>query len=425
VSYKVSHYFQCFEGREDEPAVAMHGRTGGIYTFGKSVLPALKEILAQPDASPRGELFDFLVREEVLVDSNTDELDEIKALHRAGRASKHELYVTYSMTNACNFRCTYCYQEHKKQVLAGDALEKTYRYIERELAEYESLRVHWFGGEPLLRLKSVLNSSAALIEICRKMQKPYSAAVTTNGSLFTAETARSLKAVGVEQVAFTLDGARPVHDATRLRKNGSGSYEAVMQAMRIAVDEGYSVFVRVNLNKKAEASFADLLDDIRRRGLGPDQIGIYIAEMKQHSNSMALGGLYYLSVAEYAQSFIDALKVMKEFGYPMPKLSPLEVNCSFDKPSSVLFGVDGNLYHCTTGTDRALGELDESGAIVHEDARRRRIHSREPWDDPHCATCKSLPTCMGGCAHLDEEGKTKCNPEGFVIEQLLRLNLPT
>ena len=306
------------------------------------------------------------MREQVLIDASADELDDIKALHRAGRASKHELYVTYSMTNACNFRCTYCYQEHKKDVLAGDALEKTYRYIERELPVYESLRIHWFGGEPLLRLKNVLDSSAALIEICRKMQKRYSAAITTNGSLFTVPTARSLRAVGVEQVQFTLDGARPVHDTTRLRKNGSGSYEAVMQAIRVAVDEGYSVFVRVNLNKKAEGSFADLLDDIRSRGLGPDQIGIYITEMKQHANSMALTGMYYPSVAEYAQSFIDTLKVMKEFGYPIPKLSPLEVNCSFDKPSTVLFGVDGNLYHCTTGTDRALGQLDESGAIVHE-----------------------------------------------------------
>jgi hypothetical protein len=30
---------------------------------------------------------------------------------------------------------------------------------------------------------------------------------------------------------------------------------------------------------------------------------------------------------------------------------------------------------------------------------------------------------MGGCAYLDEEGKVKCNPEGFVIEELLRLKL--
>jgi len=370
-------------------------------------------------------LFEFFVQEQIVIDANIDELDLIKEVHRTGRCSTEELYVTYSLTNACNFRCTYCYQEHKKDVLDRESIRKTFRYIESHLPLYKSLRVHWFGGEPLLRLKSLLEASEELTDICARLGKAYSAGITSNGSLFSVTAARALRKAGVEQIQLTLDGALPVHNTTRITKNGSGSYDAVMRAIEVAVDEGFSTFLRINLSKKAASTLRDLLADIKARGWGPDDLNIYITEMKQHTNSLGDNSLYFPSVPKYAESFIEALRVLKEFGYPVPKLAPVDVNCTFDKPSSVLFGVDGNLYHCTTGTDRAMGELDESDSLSRENDRRRAIHSREPWDDPDCASCRNLPTCMGGCAYLDEEGHTKCNPEGFVVEQLLRLSLST
>lgn len=424
MKYKRSYYFLLFDGRGDEPAVAINTRTGGTYAFSQAVLPEIKRLLQNPNAGNEGKLFQFLLDEHIIIPEELDELEQIKQFHRAGRHSKDELYVTYSMTNACNFRCRYCYQEHKKDVLDGKSIKKTFGYIRQHLPDFNSLRVHWFGGEPLLRLRSIEEASRELLRICEEHGKPYTSGITTNGSLLTKDAALRLLRCCVSQIQITFDGARSIHDDTRLKKNGGGSYDAVMNGLAVAIEAGFFIFIRVNLSKKSEANLEELLLDFHRRGWGPKEFTIYINEMKQHSNSLPSDSLYFPSVANYAESFVEALQTLKRFGYPIPRIAPVDVNCIFDKPSSVLFGVDGNLYHCTTGTDRALGTLGEFGDIVVEGERRKAIHSREPWDDLHCASCTSLPTCMGGCAYLDEEGKVKCNPEGFVIEKLLRLRLP-
>jgi len=339
--------------------------------------------------------------------------------------SGNQQYITYSLTNACNFRCSYCYQEHSKNALDEKNFEKTFLYVERELKNYDRLMVHWFGGEPLLRLKWLTSASERLTRICEQLGKPYYAGITTNGSLFSKQTASLLKKNGVKQVQFSLDGEQEIHNTLRLHKNGKGTYESVMTAIQNAIDEEFTIFLRINLSLRAVGAFEDLVADLKQRGFDESKLFVYINEMKQHSNSMNGGGIYFQSVAEYAEDFVRCLRVLKRHGYSLPRIEPVDVNCAFDKPSSVLFGVDGNLYHCTTGTDRALGELNVNGELAASSSRRDAIHSREPWDDPHCTNCKSLPTCMGGCAYLDEEGKTKCNPEGFVVEQLLRTHLNT
>jgi uncharacterized protein len=422
--YKPSYYFQIFEGDEQEKAVAINTITGGTYSFDKSALAKVRQALVAPDETSDPEIRAFLISERILVPENFDELENLKGLHRIGRHSKKSLYATYSMTNACNFRCSYCYQSHSRDVLAAENLDKTFAYINNMLPEYDELKVHWFGGEPLLRLRWIEIASKELRTICDKFGKIYYAAITTNGSLFQRDTALLLKNLGVKQIQFTLDGEEAVHNSLRLKKNGTGSYNEVMNAISIAIEEKFTIFLRINLSLKSTHNLKALLMDFKNRGWSSNDFMIYLNEMKQHSNSLNMSDIYFKSVADYSTYLIDCLKLLKEFGYPIPRLKPVDVNCAFDKPSSVLFGTDGNLYHCTTGTDRALGIINDEGLIVEESERRKAIHSREPWDDPHCAKCTSLPMCMGGCAYLDEEGKTKCNPEGFVIEQLLRLNLP-
>jgi uncharacterized protein len=425
--YKPSHYFSLFEGKGDQPAVSINTLTGGTYAFTPDILAKVRSLLSDPNCIDTGleEVRNFFIQERIIIPEDFDELEYLKAVHRAGRHSDEELYVTYSMTNACNFRCTYCYQAHSKDVLNDAGIAKTLKYIEKQLPKYKNIRVHWFGGEPLLRLRWIESASRQIRQLCDSLGKGYFAGITTNGSLFDRKTAAILKGLGIGQVQFTLDGAEIIHNSLRIKKNGKGSYDIVMSAIETAIQFEFYIFIRINLSLRATTTLRDLLLDFDRRGWGPKKFTIYINEMKQHSNSMVSNNIYFPSVAEYAEHFVDALRLLKEYGYPLPQLAPVDVNCAFDKPSSVLFGTDGNLYHCTTGTDRALGVIDDAGNIIEEAPRRQAIHSREPWDDPHCATCKSLPTCMGGCAYLDEEGKTKCNPEGFVVEQLIRLSLPT
>lgn len=417
---KVSRYFLLYDAVL--PAVAINTATGGCFAFDAKALKALQA--AQQDPNKVGPLRDFLLAERIIVADDVDEFRDIKERHRARRFSHDELYVTYALTYSCNFRCLYCYQEHQHESITDDAVGRTLKYVAKTLPDYERLKVHWFGGEPMLHMPIIEKTSRGLRAIASQLGKPYFAAITTNGSLFTETNAGRLREdCGVTQVQFTIDGPPDVHNRIRRRRSGRGTYEIVAQAIARATRHDFLTFVRINLSPANIDGVQLILRDLAARGLGPHNIRLYANEMKQHTASSPDGSLYFSSIRDYGLSLVKCLRAMSEFGYPLPSPRPLDVNCAFDKPSSVLFGTDGNLRHCTTGTDRSLAFLDAKGEICAQSERRHCLHSTQPWDDPTCADCTFLPTCMGGCSYLGEEGKVKCNPEGFVLEDLLRLFL--
>ena len=125
-------------------------------------------------------------------------------LDRFGR-SLHDLRI--SVTDRCNFRCTYCMP---KEVFNSDYvfLERsrllTFEEIERLARIFAGLgvaKLRLTGGEPLLRrnldnLVGRLAGIPGIEDVC----------LTTNGSLLTGEAAARLAEAGLNRITISLDG---------------------------------------------------------------------------------------------------------------------------------------------------------------------------------------------------------------------------
>ncbi len=111
-----------------------------------------------------------------------------------------------SLTDRCNFRCTYCMPrelfgtEHlflpRSELLDFDEIER----LARLFSELGVHKLRLTGGEPLLRrdLDTLIGRLAAIDgidDIC----------LTTNGSLLTARRARELAAAGLNRITISLD----------------------------------------------------------------------------------------------------------------------------------------------------------------------------------------------------------------------------
>ncbi len=111
-----------------------------------------------------------------------------------------------SLTDRCNFRCTYCMpralfgSEHlflpKRELLNFDEIER----LARLFAELGVHKLRLTGGEPLLRrgLDTLIARLAAIDgidDIC----------LTSNGSLLTEQRARDLAAAGLTRITLSLD----------------------------------------------------------------------------------------------------------------------------------------------------------------------------------------------------------------------------
>jgi cyclic pyranopterin phosphate synthase len=120
----------------------------------------------------------------------------------------HDLRI--SVTDRCNFRCTYC--------MPKEVFDKDYPYLSHgDLLSFEEItrlakiyiehgveKIRLTGGEPLLRkhLERLIEQLASLRTLSGK---PLDLTLTTNGSLLRKK-ARALKDAGLTRMTVSLDG---------------------------------------------------------------------------------------------------------------------------------------------------------------------------------------------------------------------------
>jgi cyclic pyranopterin phosphate synthase len=130
-----------------------------------------------------------------------------------------------SVTDRCNFRCTYCMPAEgltwlpRAEVLSFEELER----VARLLVEQHGIRsIRLTGGEPTVR--------AHLPELVRRLAAlPVDLALTTNGSTLR-DVAGDLAAAGLRRVNVSLDSLQPERFAALTRRDALGDVLAGIDA---------------------------------------------------------------------------------------------------------------------------------------------------------------------------------------------------
>ena len=180
----------------------------------------------------------------------------------------HDLRI--SITDRCNFRCTYC--------MPKSVFDKDYQYLpHKALLSFEEItrlarifaahgveKIRLTGGEPLLR-KNVESLIGMLANITTHRGKPVDLTLTTNGSLLTKK-APALKAAGLQRLTVSLDS---LNDAVfRAMNDVDFPVSDVLAGIDAAVAAGFGP-VKVNMVVKRGVNEGDVLAMARRfKGTG-------------------------------------------------------------------------------------------------------------------------------------------------------------
>lgn len=157
-----------------------------------------------------------------------------------------------SVTDRCNFRCTYCMpREHfgKDHAFLPRSALLTYEEIVLVVESLRSVglqKVRLTGGEPLLRADVV-----ELVAMLRSLDPQLDLALTTNGALL-AHHAQSLAEAGLNRVTVSLDALDPdvfaeMADTTQFTPNDvlKGIDTALQAGLKVKVN----TVVRKNINE--------------------------------------------------------------------------------------------------------------------------------------------------------------------------------
>jgi uncharacterized protein len=164
-------------------------------------------------------------------------------------------------TSKCNLACRYCYCGHEQmQTMDVDGFITIFNKLDRYFAPNVELHLIFHGGEPLLLGKSFYRK---VFFFLNEQRRAFHTSIQTNLTLLDEEF-MSILAANNCTVGTSIDGSKLMHDTNRIYKDGSGSYDDVLQAVNAlgAAQAPFGGFV-VTLNDTNIASAENLYDSLR------------------------------------------------------------------------------------------------------------------------------------------------------------------
>lgn len=337
------------------------------------------------------------------------------------------LQLTILPTNACDFRCKYCFECHGKDYMTDDVQDRIIKYLRRQIPKFNSVYICWFGGEPLLQKNRIYTIMEAAQQIGRKCGVPVIGQITTNGYQLDLETFEALNKLNIIHYHVTIDGPESVHDSLRPHVSGKGTYKTILNNLtEIKKKSNYhhfSIMIRANTNKNTYLQYTDFLQEVAPIFDGDHRFLFFV----QKINDWGGEGVKQMSEEllnnekQLWEELIPQMNTINNNFGGMRNLSAV-TSCSLKTRNSYAIYVDGSVYKCSMAiqglsADNDYGKVGEllSNGKLDIDERKLADFSKKPQLYDKCEQCCWLPFCLVGmCPYaIARQNKIRCIIEDF------------
>jgi uncharacterized protein len=307
----------------------------------------------------------------VAVDVGSDSLLEQRRIALSNRVFN----LIILPTEQCNFRCTYCYEDFEIGRMSPTLVEAIKRFVKKRAAGLERLQISWFGGEPLAAKAIVVELSEFFTEVARAQPGlVYDAIMTTNGYGLSLELATQLRQLGMTNYQISLDGYGEMHDASRRRVDGSGTFDRIwsnLLALRQS-DLDIEVIVRVHFMPANCAHLDRLIEELNLHFAGDPRFSVFFKSIEH------LGGPNDHATAVYGEE--TKVVVRRELEAKLVDGSQAyrgvdkDYVCYAARANSLVIRANGDIAKCTVALNdprNRVGRLLNDGSIQVEQERFR------------------------------------------------------
>jgi uncharacterized protein len=189
--------------------------------------------------------------------------DSDNIVKRNPKNKEIEFNLTLLVTEDCNLRCRYCFEENKRPTrmnfeVAKAAIDK---YLMREEGP-AAVSIDFCGGEPLLEFELIKKVFEYTIS-SGPWKKKFRFSLGTNGTIMTEEIKKWFTKHPCFQMSISLDGTKEVHDHNR-----SGSYDELIK--NIDFFKQYDQSVKMTISSFTIPRLADSIIHIHELGMKPE-----------------------------------------------------------------------------------------------------------------------------------------------------------
>ena len=362
-----------------------------------------------------------------ILEDDADELELIEYFRNVGKYDNTNLALTIAPTLDCNFRCEYCFENHRRGIMDESTQNLLVDFVREKMKKSRSLNVTWYGGEPLMTRDIVYSLSERFLKICDECNSKYNAAIVTNASLFRDSDIDQFKKYHIEMAQITIDGPKEIHDKRRKTINGTSTFDHIIDVVNKLANENFKIVVRINIDRENISYVEDLLKILRDRVKNFSAVRINFGQVtSQNGICRSIEDSCYNS-EQYANVMLPLYEKVLQYGFTMSKMNiypRAKFNyCCADYINSFVIDSDGSIYKCWN----IVGILDRrSGHIAdHSQIPQKNFLSwirYNPLQVEKCRECKFLPICMGGCPEMSRQngnGEPICDTIKFNIDKVL------
>lgn len=282
--------------------------------------------------------------------------------------SNERLHLILMPTEACNFRCVYCYEDFKYKRMEPWVIEAVRKWIASRASGLRSLHLSWFGGEPLLDrgvIRAVMGDARVLSESHPDLAVTSNA--TTNGYLLTPAVLTELIDLGVDGYQISFDGPPEHHDRKRVLAGGGPTFDRIwgnlLAAREVARD--FSITIRLHVDQENADAAPRFLEKVHDAFGGDERFDVYIRGLSR------LGGPNdpALPVFEREQGLrvVEGLKDRaRSLGLRLFETEPGHSICYAARANSFVVRANGRLNKCTIALEdpsNQVGMLRADGTV--------------------------------------------------------------
>ncbi|MCR5202227.1 MAG: thioether cross-link-forming SCIFF peptide maturase [Lachnospiraceae bacterium] len=173
--------------------------------------------------------------------------EELKNLYNEKMLFMEDQYEVYANTRVkspiksiclhvshdCNLRCKYCFAStgdfgKGRKLMPLSIGKAAIDFLIKESPDRPNLEVDFFGGEPMMNFGVVKDLVAYSLEQGKIHNKNFRFTITTNGMIMNDEAIDFINKY-MDNVVLSIDGRKEINDAMRVRVDGKGSYDIIIE----------------------------------------------------------------------------------------------------------------------------------------------------------------------------------------------------
>lgn len=410
--YKLSKF--NYNQINDEGELLLYNSYNGSKSTSKIINKEIQKIYLNNFNDLEENLKKKLVEKGILVVDTLDENLKLKNLI-SNYVSPNDLSITISPTEGCNLRCKYCYESHKSiyinQIIKNDLI----KYVRNNITLFSGINVNWFGGEPLLAIKDVVEISNEFIKICKFYKRTYTAAMTTNGYLLDLDTFKTMLDANIKVFQITIDGIEEIHDEQRPTVSGKASFNRIFNNLlniKKLRNQNFHIIIRSNFTRSVFNNMDKYVDMISSLCEEDSRFSLTLCYAAEWSNN--IDEQFKSTFLENLSSLVPVYEKILQRKNKINFFFPLDYEdgcCNLGRNHRYFFRPNGEVHKCTIcfeDSENIIGYL-KNGNIEFNNKLYEKILNSNNCDNLY--DCFYAPICKGEVCPSSRKGKTTC-PEG-------------